>query len=80
MGIVTFAIVVIAALFAIGSGIWVATALVRAISGNRTAQTKCQPVESLPVESLSSSPSLRAEGKVERKAERQPQSDANGPD
>jgi len=36
MGIVIFAIVVIAALFAIGSGVWVATALVRAVSRRRT--------------------------------------------
>jgi hypothetical protein len=65
MPVIVFTIVVIAALFAIGSGVWVATALISAISRNRTAQTKCQPVESL---------------KVERKAERQPQSDANGRD
>ena len=61
MPVVIFAIVVIAVLFAIGSGVWVATVLIRAISRNRTAQTKCQPVESL-------------------KAERQPQSNANGRD
>lgn len=41
MGVVTFAIVVIAALFAIGSGIWVATALVRAVSKRRNAQETC---------------------------------------
>ncbi|HUS71764.1 MAG TPA: hypothetical protein VMY06_01770 [Sedimentisphaerales bacterium] len=39
MEIVTFAIVIIAALFAIGSGVWVATALVSAITRNRTEQT-----------------------------------------
>lgn len=39
MEVITFAIVVIAALFAIGSGVWVATALVRAISRHRTTQT-----------------------------------------
>lgn len=38
MGIVIFAIVVIAALFAISSGVWVATALVRAISRHQTIQ------------------------------------------
>ena len=42
MPVVTFIIVVIAALFAIGSGVWVATALIRAISEGRTAKTKCQ--------------------------------------
>jgi len=42
MGVITFTIVVIAALFAIGSGVWVATALVRAISRHRTTQNKCQ--------------------------------------
>ena len=43
MEVITFAIVVIAALFAIGSGVWVATALVRAVSRNRTTQTtSCQ--------------------------------------
>ena len=42
MPVVTFIIVVIAALFAIGSGIWVAAALVRAVSGDRTAQTECR--------------------------------------
>jgi hypothetical protein len=41
MGVVTFAIVVIAALFAIGSGVWVATALVGAISRHRTTQNTC---------------------------------------
>ncbi len=46
MGIVIFAIVVIAALFAIGSGVWVATALVRAISSNLPAQTKCRQPQS----------------------------------
>ena len=45
MPVFVFAIVVIAALFAISSGVWVATALVRAISGDRTAQTKCQQPE-----------------------------------
>ncbi len=39
MEIVTFAIAIIAALFAIGSSIWVATALVSAISRPRPAQT-----------------------------------------
>ena len=43
MGIVIFAIVVIAVLFAIGSGVWVATALVRAISRHRTTQDTCHP-------------------------------------
>ncbi len=38
MGIVIFAIVVIAVLFAIGSGVWVAIALVRAISRHQTTQ------------------------------------------
>lgn len=46
MSVFVFAIVVIAALFAIGSGIWVATALISAISRNRTAQTKCQQPQS----------------------------------
>ncbi len=46
MEVVTFATVVIAALFAIGSGVWVATALLRAISGGRTAQTKCRQPQS----------------------------------
>jgi hypothetical protein len=46
MEIVIFAIVVIAALFAIGSGVWVATALVRAISRHRTAQTECRQPQS----------------------------------
>ncbi len=41
MGIVIFAIVVIAVLFAIGSGVWVATALVRAISRHQTTQNTC---------------------------------------
>jgi hypothetical protein len=41
MGTVIFAIMVIAALFAIGSGVWVATALVRAISRHRTTQNTC---------------------------------------
>ena len=50
MPVIIFAIVVIAALFAIGSGVWVAAALVRAISRYRTAQTECQPVESLKAE------------------------------
>ena len=45
MGIVIFAIVVIAVLFAIGSGVWVATALVRAISRNQTTQNTCQPAD-----------------------------------
>jgi ABC-type spermidine/putrescine transport system permease subunit II len=39
MEIVTFAIAILAALFAICSGVWVATALVSAISKPRTAQT-----------------------------------------
>lgn len=39
MEIVTFAIMIIAALFAICSGVWVATALVGAISRPRTTQT-----------------------------------------
>lgn len=43
MPVFTFAIVVIAALFAIGSGIWVATALVRAISRHQTTQNTCHP-------------------------------------
>jgi hypothetical protein len=43
MGIVIFAIVVIAVLFAIGSGVWVATALVRAISRHQTTQNTCLP-------------------------------------
>jgi hypothetical protein len=38
MGIVIFAIVVIAALFAVCSGVWVAIALVRAISRHQTEQ------------------------------------------
>ncbi len=38
MGIVIFAIVVIASLFAVCSGVWVATALVRAISRHQTTQ------------------------------------------
>lgn len=46
MGIVIFAIVLIAALFAVCSGVWVATALVRAISRDHTAQTKCQQPQS----------------------------------
>jgi len=46
MEVVIFVIVVIAALFAIGSGIWVATALVRAISGDHTSQTKSQQPQS----------------------------------
>jgi len=45
MGIVIFAIVVIAVLFAIGSGIWVAIALVRAVSRNRTEHTTCHQPE-----------------------------------
>ena len=45
MGVVIFAIVVIAALFAIGSGVWVATALVRAISRRRTEHTTCHQPE-----------------------------------
>jgi hypothetical protein len=39
---VTFAIVVIAALFAVCSGVWVAIALVRAISRHQTTQNLCQ--------------------------------------
>lgn len=46
MPLLIFAIVVVAALFAISSGIWVATALVRAISGDRTAQTQRQQPQS----------------------------------
>jgi hypothetical protein len=46
MPVFTFAIVVIAALFAISSGVWVAIALIRAISRNRTAQTKYSRPES----------------------------------
>lgn len=38
MGIVIFAIVVIAALFAVCSGVWVAIALVRAISRHQTTK------------------------------------------
>ena len=41
MEIVTFAIVIIAALFAIGSGVWVATALIRAISSRRAEHNTC---------------------------------------
>ncbi|NIR66665.1 MAG: hypothetical protein GWO10_23545 [candidate division Zixibacteria bacterium] len=41
MGIVIFAIVVIAALFAVCSGVWVAIALVRAISRHQTTQDSC---------------------------------------
>ena len=44
MGVVTFAIVVIAALFAISSGVWVATVLVRAISRHQTTQNTCHTV------------------------------------
>jgi hypothetical protein len=40
MSVFVFALVVIAALFAIGSGIWVAAALVRAISGPPSAGSK----------------------------------------
>jgi len=39
MKVVVLLLVVIAALFAICSGVWVATALVSAISRHRTAQT-----------------------------------------
>jgi len=46
MGVVILVLVIIAALSAIGSGVWVATALVSAISRNRTAQTKCQQPQS----------------------------------
>lgn len=42
MGVITFTIVVIAALFVISSGVWVATALVRAISRRRTTKNSCQ--------------------------------------
>jgi len=42
MGIVIFAIVVVAALFAVCSGVWVATALVRAISRHRTTKAACR--------------------------------------
>jgi len=45
MGIVIFAIVVIAALFAISSGVWVATALARAISRRRAEHTTCHQPE-----------------------------------
>jgi hypothetical protein len=41
MGMVIFAIVIIAALFAVCSGVWVATALVRAISRHQTTQNSC---------------------------------------
>jgi hypothetical protein len=46
MPVFVFAIVVIAALFAISSGVWVAAALLRAISGDHTAQTKCRQPQS----------------------------------
>ena len=46
MPVIIFAIVVIAALFAIGSGVWVAIALVRAISSDHTSQTKSQQPQS----------------------------------
>jgi hypothetical protein len=42
MAIAIFAIVVIAALFAVCSGVWVAIALVRAISRHQTAQSSSQ--------------------------------------
>jgi hypothetical protein len=45
MEIVTFAIVIIAALFAIGSGVWVATALIRAISSRRAEHNTCHRPE-----------------------------------
>lgn len=45
MPVIIFAIVVIAALFAIGSGVWVAIALVRAISRRRTEHTTCHQPE-----------------------------------
>jgi hypothetical protein len=46
MSVFIFAIVVIAALFAITSGVWVATALLKAISRNPAAQTKCRQPQS----------------------------------
>lgn len=45
MKVVILVLVVIAALFAIGSGVWVATALVRAISRRRTEHTTCHQPE-----------------------------------
>jgi len=45
MGIVIFAIVVIAVLFAICSGVWVATALIRAISSRRAEHNTCHRPE-----------------------------------
>ena len=42
MPVVTYVIVIIAALFAIGSGVWVAVALLKAVSRDHTAQTKCR--------------------------------------
>ena len=45
MPVFTFAIVVIAALFAIGSGVWVATALIRAISSRRAEHNTCHRSE-----------------------------------
>jgi hypothetical protein len=41
MGIVIFAIVIVAALLAVCSGVWVAAALVRAISRHQTTQNSC---------------------------------------
>jgi hypothetical protein len=40
MSVFILCFVVLAVLFAIGSGVWVAAALVKAISGNPDAQTK----------------------------------------
>lgn len=45
MPVIVFAIVIIAALFAVGSGVWVAIALVRAISRRRTEHTNCHQPE-----------------------------------
>ena len=43
MGVVIFVLVVIAALFAVVSGVWVALALITAISAGRTIpDTQCQ--------------------------------------
>lgn len=46
MPVIVFTIVIIAALFAIGSGVWVAAALLKAISGNPPAQTECRQPQS----------------------------------
>ena len=46
MGIITLVLVVIAALFAVVSGIWVAIALIAAISARRTVpDTQCRAEE-----------------------------------